>query len=190
MKKLLLITCISLFSVVVNADWVVDQTQSSINFLSTKKEHVTEVHSFESFAGKISNTGSANIEIDLSSVKTGIEIRDQRMMEHLFDVKQFATAQLTADVPMALLERLKKGDAVTQVMKGRIDLHGMTQELSAKVKFINTASGLHVSSVEPLLVDAKKFALVEGIEALRKLANLSSISYTVPVNFSLVLLKD
>lgn len=189
MKKVLSIVCLSFLSAVTNADWVVDQKQSSINFLSTKKEHVTEVHSFDSFSGGISNTGKAGIKIDLSSVNTGIEIRNQRMMEYLFDVKQFATAQLTADVPMALLERLKKGDAVTQVMKGRIDLHGMTQELSAKVKFINTASGLHVSSVEPLLISAKQFSLSEGVDALRELVNLDSISYTVPVTFSLLLIK-
>lgn len=189
MKKLLVMACVTLLSVVTNAYWVVDQTQSSINFLSTKKEHVTEVHSFESFTGGISDSGIANIEIDLSSVKTGIEIRDKRMMEHLFNVAMFSTAKLSANVPVELLTRIKKGDAITQVMKGNIDLHGIKQELSATVKFVNTSSGLHVSSVEPLLISAKQFSLVEGVETLRKLANLSSISYTVPVTFSLLLLE-
>lgn len=189
MKNVILISCLVLFSAVVNAGWVVDQKQSSINFLSTKKEHVTEVHSFDLFSGGISNAGAAHIEIDLSSVNTGIEIRNQRMVDHLFDVKKFASAKLTANVPKDVLTGLESGKAVVQVMKGQIDLHGVTQELSAKVKFIKTVDGLHVSSVEPLLIDAKKFALVEGIEVLRKLANLSSISYTVPVSFSLVLLN-
>lgn len=189
MIKILVITCVTLLSTVVNAGWVVDQKQSSINFLSTKKAHVTEVHSFDSFSGGITNSGVANIEIDLSSVNTGIEIRDKRMMQSLFNVGTFATAKLTAAVPTALLARIKQGEAVTQVLKGTVDLHGVQQELSAKVKFINTDEGLHVSSVEPLLISAKQFSLVEGIEMLRKLANLSSISYTVPVNFSLVLLE-
>ena len=110
-------------------------------------------------------------------------------MEHLFNVSTFTTAKLTASIPQELLARIKQGEAVVQVLKGQVDLHGVTQELSAKVKFVNTDKGLHVASVEPLLIMAKQFALVEGIEVLRKLANLSSISYTVPVTFSLVLLE-
>jgi len=190
MKNVILIACLTLLSAVVNADWVVDQTQSDIKFLSTKKSHVTEIHSFKSFSGGISNSGVANIEIDLSSVDTGIEIRDTRLLEHLFNVKAFATANLTASIPKALLARIKKGEVVIQVLKGQVDLHGVQQELSAKVKFVNTDKGLHISSVAPLLIQAKQFGLIEGIEILRKLANLSSISYTVPVTFSLVLLEE
>lgn len=189
MKNVILIACLTLLSTVVNADWVVDQTQSDINFLSTKISHVTEVHSFKSFTGGITDEGVAGIEIDLSSVSTGIEIRDTRLLEHLFNVSTFTTAKLTASIPQELLARIKQGEAVVQVLKGQVDLHGVTQELSAKVKFVNTDKGLHVASVEPLLIMAKQFALVEGIEVLRKLANLSSISYTVPVTFSLVLLE-
>jgi len=39
--------------------------------------------------------------------------------------------------------------------------------------------------VQPILLSADSFNLVSGIEILRDLANLSSISHAVPVNFTL-----
>ena len=46
----------------------------------------------------------------------------------------------------------------------------------------NTVS---VTTVAPIVVNANALELVTGIEALREVAGLPSISYSVPVTFSL-----
>ena len=43
-----------------------------------------------------------------------------------------------------------------------------------------------VQNVSPIVINAQDYALVEGIETLRGLANLPVISYSVPVNFTLI----
>ena len=45
--------------------------------------------------------------------------------------------------------------------------------------------GLLVSSRLPVIVNASDFALIEGIERLRAVAGLPSISPAVPVSFTL-----
>jgi hypothetical protein len=40
-----------------------------------------------------------------------------------------------------------------------------------------------VAATKPLIVDATKFGLSDGIEKLREIAGLSSISHAVPVTF-------
>jgi len=42
-----------------------------------------------------------------------------------------------------------------------------------------------VTTVAPIMVDANGLEMVAGIEALREVAGLPSISYSVPVTFSL-----
>ncbi len=45
---------------------------------------------------------------------------------------------------------------------------------------------LMVVSEQPVVVNARDFGLVPGVEALRKIVGLSSISLAVPVTFVLV----
>jgi len=40
-----------------------------------------------------------------------------------------------------------------------------------------------VASTKPLIVDAAKFGMTEGVEKLREIAGLQSISNAVPVSF-------
>jgi hypothetical protein len=42
------------------------------------------------------------------------------------------------------------------------------------------------TSTQPILISAADFGLTSGIEILQKLAGLSGIGLTVPVNFNLV----
>ena len=46
--------------------------------------------------------------------------------------------------------------------------------------------GLRVDTLAPIIVKADAFALVDGIESLREIAGLPSISRSVPVSFSLL----
>lgn len=48
---------------------------------------------------------------------------------------------------------------------------------------------LMVSSFQPIIINANEFGLVAGVEKLRDIAGLSSISQAVPVSFVLTLMQ-
>jgi len=67
-------------------------------------------------------------------------------------------------------------------------LHGLAQPLTLTLQVAKlNAETLLVASVKPLVVDAAKFGMSEGVEKLRELAGLSAISTAVPVTFVVTL---
>lgn len=189
MKKIITVLA-SLLVFPAMADWQLNVDESSLIFTSIKKEHIVENHTFDTFKAKISESGEVELTIDLASVNTNIPIRDQRMGEHLFATKLFPTASFTSKVPSEFLASLKVGDIKPLTLTGNITLHDHTQKISAQVNVSRlTKNKVLVSSVAPILIKAKDFALVKGINKLQELAGLPSISHTVPVVFTLSFTK-
>lgn len=161
--------------------------KSSLYFVSTKKVHVIETHSFTEIAGNISHTGEASLSINLNSVETGIDTRNQRMRDFLFETASFPETIVTLDVDLEQLSQIPIGSAIEQEVAPILDLHGVTVQLATRVKVTRlTATSLLVQNSLPIIINAADFDLTEGIEILRELASLSSISYAVPTNFTLV----
>ncbi len=166
--------------------WQLVPDNSQVNFISIKKDTIAEVHHFNSISGALTDQGMASLTIDLSSVATGIAVRDQRMQQHLFNVTEFAKSQFTAQVEMTKINSLAVGDSTTLMLQGKISLHGIEQAVTVPVMLTKLQKGaLQVASLEPLLINAADFALLEGINTLKKLANLPSIATVVPVTFML-----
>ncbi|GAA6133259.1 hypothetical protein NBRC116188_00480 [Oceaniserpentilla sp. 4NH20-0058] len=172
------------------ANWVLSKDESKITFSSTKKENVVEVHTFEEFAGQVLKDGRATIDINLASAQTNIEIRNERLDTLLFDVSKFSGARVKGNVDVAKTNALAVGQSYTETLKLTLHLHGIHKEVSINVKVTKkSANKVQVLSVEPLLIKAGDYGLAEGVEALRKVANLSSISLDVPVTFDLLFTK-
>lgn len=168
------------------ADWTLT-SDSAVTFQSTKNTHKLETHYFEKLAGSVKADGSASLSIDLSSVKTGIPIRDQRMQEYLFEVSQFASATFDSQLPKAVMKGLTSGKTQIFDLAGTISLHGMTEQVTVPVIAVPAKDGsVVVSSLRPLNLGANKFGLSAGIDKLKEIAGLNSIGYLVPVSFSLV----
>jgi len=169
------------------AQWQLDSGDSGLSFVSIKNASVAETHSFGSLQGSISASGAIELSIDLGSVETGIEIRDQRMREVLFEVVKFPTATVTASVSPDILDAVTAGGAVTTELPVKLALHGMEKSLLITVRAVGQAGGkLHVFTPQPVLVNASDFNLAAGIVALQEIAGLSSISTAVPVTVNLV----
>ena len=166
------------------ADWNIDKDTSALHFLSTKNAQVTEVHKFDSFDGSLSDGGALSIEVDLASVNTAIDIRNTRMQEMLFNVAEFAQATFEAKLPDKMA-KLQTGDVVIGKVDGILTLHGKAVPTTFYVKASKLDDDkLTVSTIAPTLIKADAFGLTGGIEALQKIAGLSSITTTVPVTFS------
>ena len=78
------------------ADWEIDNSSSKINFVSVKNDSIGEMHSFDSLEGYINVAGNAQLTVNLESVETLIEVRNERMRELLFETVQFPVATISA----------------------------------------------------------------------------------------------
>lgn len=185
MKPLLLL--VTMFaSLPTFANWQLDNSDSMISFISTKKTNISEVHHFNALKGNISADGEASVTINLASVDTGIAVRDERMQSLLFQTELFASAEFSATISKKFLDGLVIGESTELMLMGRLSLHGETQSLQIPT-FVTKLSDnkLLVLSIKSVLLDVADFALVAGVLKLQEIAKLPSITTTVPVNFVL-----
>ena len=189
MKKLALVVAAAL-SFSAAADWSVNSAQSSLNFVSVKNDVVAETHSFKDLTGTLTEAGEFAVAIPAMSIDTIIPIRNERILEHVLAAKQYATINAKGKVDSKVLTGLKTGDSVVVDQALDLTLLTKTQSLMAKVKVTKVSdSQLVVTTVAPIMLDVNKFELNAGVEKLRELAGLKSISPMVPTTFSLVLVK-
>src|SRR5688572_28127800 len=108
-----------------HAEWTLDGGASSFFYVTTKAAAVTEVNSFSGLSGSISDDGKASFVIDLATVNTAIEIRDQRMRDLVFQVAQFPSATVSVDVDAEALDNMSPGVSTTGSYTAKVELHGM-----------------------------------------------------------------
>lgn len=168
------------------AHWELDGEQSSISFVSIKANDVGESHSFRKVSGQIDDDGNAVIEIDLASVDTLIDLRDERMINFLFEATTYPTATLRATVDPQEFAALEHGARLETFVEAEIDLHGISDALEADIAVVRLDEGtVQVTSTRPVILDAGSFGLTAGVNKLRELASLDAISLAVPVTFQL-----
>jgi len=176
--------CASLFAGSAVAGWSMDPARSHLAFISIKAKDLAEVHTFTEMTGTIADDGQVEVSMMLNSVETLIPIRNERMREFLFDTTDYKDATLTAKVDPAVISAMKPGDIVDIVAEGNLSLHGATQPMMISMKAAKVADGtVMAASTKPLVIDAAKFGMSDGVEKLREIAGLDSISNAVPVTF-------
>lgn len=168
------------------AQWELDSSKSSVNFISVKNSAIAETHSFKSLLGYVSAEGHAQVTINLDSVETLIPIRNERMREMLFESVSFPTATVSVAIDPAVLEAVSEGGSISTELPLKLSLHGVEKALPAAVLVVGEGTSLRVVTRRPVVISAADFDLDEGVEALRAVAGLKTISTAVPVTFSLL----
>ena len=192
-RKSSLLATLALFSCsfTLQAAWLLDDAASSLYYVTSKASAVSEVNTFSALSGAISDQGEASLSITLTSVDTGVEIRNQRMQEFVFEVAQYPSASVTVTVDSAALANMPAGTARLGTYPASINLHGNSQTLDVDLLISKlNANTIHVTTAKPLLLGAALFGLAEGVEKLRELAGLPAINPNVVVNFTLVYNKQ
>lgn len=165
--------------------WTLNTDSSFLNFATTKNVHNLEVHGFTTLSGEMTQT-TAHIIIDLNSVATGVDIRDQRMREVLFKTDVNPTAVATVNIPPSLIQNATGAGTDTPIT-ATLALNGVSKTVSTNVSVSRTANNrVIVRSLAPILIKADEYYLHNGVEALRVAATLNSINHSVPVDFVLV----
>ncbi len=166
--------------------WQLDNANSRISFVSTKAKDVAEVHRFTAISGTVTEEGTATVAIQLASVDTMIDIRNDRMRNMLFQVAQFPEATITGQVDVRAIRAMHVGDIWDINEELLIDLHGHQQTLVAELRVTKLAANtVQVASLKPIIANAASFGLSDGVEQLRQAAGLPSISLGVPVSLVL-----
>ena len=186
LKTALLLVVPLLFVNPVYAHWSLDNEASKLSFVTVKADHVAEVHTFDVLSGSIGDAGEVEIKIELASVNTLIPIRNERMQAMLFETNLFPDAIVTGTIDIEALADLEAGASQTLDVEFDLSLHGTSNTLSANLQVTRTSDGLVASTLKPIIVTADSAGLVAGVEALREIAGLPSISRAVPVSFTVV----
>ena len=169
------------------ATWTLVSDDSRISFVSVKAGDIGETHYFKQLTGSVSPEGQVTVDVPLDSVETYIDIRNERMRDLFFEVAKFPAAKMTATVDLKTFEQMGVGQRQEAEIPIALDLHGLSSEYDAKV-FITRIGDTRVSvaTTEPVLVSVDEFDLGPGLEELKVIAGLPSITPTVPVTASLV----
>jgi polyisoprenoid-binding protein YceI len=172
-------------------EWTIDTAASHLDYVSIKAGEVAETNRFEKLTGTVGSDGAARVEIDLASVNTGVEIRDERMREIFFQVAEFPSAVVTAQLDPAQFAALEVGQVVVQPLAAKVAVKGMEADVAAEVQIARVSDGRVIATTtRPIIITTDMFGLTDELGELRALAQLPSISPAVPVTFTLAFIRS
>lgn len=169
------------------AGWTVVPERSELTYLSSKMtgnfSTVFENNRFTVFSGAVSAAGEVKLEVDLSSVNTGVAIRDERIKEFVFDVKNHPRA--TIGLSVGAIGDKPYPPGYTQKVEAALTMRGITGRVGGEVSVVRTGGGLLVQTVSPILINAADYGMFESFELLKDFVKLFNIPTTIPVSFKL-----
>lgn len=167
------------------SDWSLDPALSSVSFGSIKNDYIGESHSFGAVSGSVSAEGVVEIALGLASVETLIDIRNERMVEHVFQNATEAT--ITSEIDMAALTDLAVGDATTVETFGTLNLLGTETDVDANLFVMRLSDDkVMVTSDGMLMLSTEDAGIDTGIDVLQELAGLDSITRVSPITLRLI----
>lgn len=174
---------------VLASGWTLAPEGSHLAYGTIKKDTVGEVNSFTRLSGHVSADGMAEIQIDLASVETNIDIRNERMIEHVF--RKVGTATLTAAFDMDEVSGLAVGQTTVVDAEAALSLAGAEVEFDAEM-FVARLSDttVMVTTNDMVFLGTEDAGLNAGVDKLMELAKLPGITRTVPVTARLIFNAD
>ena len=158
--------------------------ESRISLTSTKNGLVSETHSLAAIKGEVSAAGKVVLALDLRAIETNIPIRNERMQTWLFSDEP--VAKLSANVEAALSA---KETAFTIDQTLTLEANGNTVMLDVPLTVVREGDAV-AKVAGQLVIDVADFGYAPGIEKLREIAGLKSISTEVAVDVKLVFVRE
>jgi OmpA-OmpF porin, OOP family len=167
--------------------WLLNSSASHFYMQTVKANSIFEVHQFTGLNGSISKDGDATVKIDLTSVSSGIDLRDVRMRFLLFETYRFPYAEITAKLDMAAFQVLLTTTRITYPLKVTVALHGVTQDIDAPVTITRLGDqSISVASVKPIIVRTDAFGLTPNVAKLSEAINGTVIATGATITFDLL----
>nr|WP_285895612.1 YceI family protein [Rheinheimera oceanensis] len=166
------------------ANWQLDNSQSSLHFVSVKNEIVAETHHFKQLSGNWDGS-MVNISIPVNSLETLIPIRNERIWQYVLQAEQFAAITVSAELKQDALANLAVRDSILLELPLNVTIATETAALNANLRITRlSANTLQAVTEAPLMLNTHSFKLAAGVGKLQQLAGLQSISPLVPVSFT------
>ncbi len=167
-------------------NWTLDAAGSRLTYVSIKAGEVAETNRFPRLSGSVAPDGTASLEIDLASVDTGAELRDERMRDIFFEVADNPRATVTAKLDPAAFAGLAVGQSISRPLQASVTIKGVSSDVATDVLVTRVAEGrVTVVPTAPVIISTDMFGLTDELGELRALAQLPSITPAVPVTFML-----
>ncbi|WP_417689457.1 YceI family protein [Pseudidiomarina sp.] len=171
-------------------DWTLDSERSTLHFVSVKNDNVAEIHRFTELTGEM-NDGELKVTIPVASLDTAIPIRNERMLEHLFNADEYATVTATASIPKEIYNLETATGTLPVVVPMKVFIAGEAVEVDAALQVTKLdADHVVATTSQPVLISAKEFGLVKGINKLQEIAGLQAIDHVIPVTFTVQFSRD
>ena len=166
-------------------DWTLDAETSRLAFGSVKNTYIGEVHTFEGLSGTVSRDGEVAIEVSLASVSTNIDIRNERMGEHVFGGAP--TASLTGSIDMDTLKTMRPGETTTLEIGAVLSFLGNEVDVFTELFVVRTSPrSVMVTTNDMIMLTTEDLGIDAGIDTLQELASLESITRVTPVTLRFV----
>ncbi|MEO0386462.1 MAG: YceI family protein [Pseudomonadota bacterium] len=165
--------------------WILNGAESKLAYGSIKKNVIGEVNHFAGLTGSVSETGSVDVTIDLFSVETWVDIRNERMREHVFGAAP--KAHLSAEIDMDAVNAMAPGETAVVDVEGTLSFAGAEMDIYTEmfVARLGTDRAL-VTTDEMIMVSTAELGIDAGVDTLKKLAELPGITRVAPVTLRLV----
>ena len=169
------------------SSWNLVGAESKINYVSIKNNNLMENNSFEILEGSVNLDGSAEFLINLNSVHTNNDIRDERLRKILFKTETYPIAKVTSLINLFDYEKLSVGSSIIKNCNFTITFQGLTRSFEAKMEIFRLGTNkVLVKNIDPVIIDGGDYGLHTEFKQLQQLAGLDSIVPVVPVTVSLL----
>ncbi|MBO9401123.1 YceI family protein [Shimia sp. R9_3] len=169
--------------------WKTVDDESLIAFGSIKKNTVGEVHTFEGLSGSVNEKGAVSLAIELSSVETNIDIRNERMMEHVFKAAD-AVAELKGEIDFDEVHDLEIGATTVVDFEGTLGLAGVSADVEAELFVARLSEDrVLVTTSDMIMLSTADLGIDAGVDKLMELASLPGITRVTPVSVRMVFEK-
>ncbi|WP_293572782.1 YceI family protein [Phaeobacter sp.] len=169
--------------------WKSVDAMSSVAFGSIKANEIGEVHHFTKVDGTVGENGTVTVSIDLGSVETNIDIRNERMVEHIFKAAA-PTAVLSGTVDLADFDSLAVGDTALSAFEGVLQFAGAEADIDADMLVARLGEDrVLVTTADFIMLSTYDLGIDPGLDVLQELASLDSITRAVPVTVRMVFQK-
>lgn len=169
--------------------WKSVDDQSRVAFGSIKGNSNGEVHHFNKVKGSVSDDGKLTMDIDLSSLETNIDIRNERMTKLVFQ-EGTATATISGEIDMEEVNNLKPGETTVVEISATLAFAGSENDIDANMLVARLSDNrVLVTTEDFIMVSTEDLGIEAGIDALKQLASLDSITRVTPVSVRMVFEK-
>lgn len=159
--------------------WVLNGDASHLAFGSIKNDYIAEVHSFGGLSGGATDS-DVSVTIDLATVQTNIDIRDERMQEHVFS--GLVTAELSADMDLTQFDTLAVGETAIAEFDGALSFLGEEVSVYTDVVVIRLGDdSVMVTTNDMVFLATDELGVDSGIDVLQELASLDGIARATPI---------